>query len=135
MAIESFVVPIDACLPPGQQPQHNDNHRCNDPRTLLPPVGQATNAIRDRTDDDGHNPEASEVLKAVGDKRKLHIAVIDKAQNRRQRDHKKQHPSQRPTPNLMPKTPESYRQRDSCGQISPSQRIRDANVPKRIDEG
>ena len=87
-----------------------------------------------RTDDDGHNPEANEVLKAVGDKSKLHIAVIDKPQNWQQRDPKKQRPSQWSTPNLMPEVPKRHHQRNSGDEIPPSQRVSNANVPKWVDD-
>ena len=56
VAIEGFLIPIDACLPPSQHPQYNQNHRHNDQCALFPPVRQATHAIRGRADDDAHDP-------------------------------------------------------------------------------
>ena len=97
VAIERFFVPINACLTPSQHPQHNQHHRRNSPCALLPHARQATHAISSRADDDDHNPNTSKVLIAVGDKSIPHIAVIDKAQHRRQRNRKKQRPGQRST--------------------------------------
>ena len=91
--------------------------------------------MRSRTDNDGHNPNTCEILKAISDKSILHIAVINKFQNRQQRHRKKQRPGQRTTTNPRPKVPESYRQCNSGDEIPPSQWIGNADIPKRIDDG
>ena len=135
VAIEGFVVPIDARLPPSQQPQRDEGHRRNAQRPLLPPAWQATNPSGGRANDDRHDPDAGEVLKAVGDESVLHVAVIDEAEHRRQGDRKEQRPGQRSAPERPPEAPEGHGQRDGGDEIPPSERIGDADVPKWVDDG
>ena len=125
---------INTRLTPSQHTQHNENHRRNAQSPFLPQARQTTQAISNCADDHGHDPNACQILKTVGDKSILHIAVIDKAQHRRQRNCKKQRPGQRSAPKPLPKVPESYHQYNGGDEIPPSQWIGGANVPKRIDD-
>ena len=113
--------------------QRKYKHHTSIPNAFLPQARQAICTISGRTDDDGHDPNTGEILKAVGDKSISHIAIIDETQHRRQRDRKEQRPSQRSFPQLQPETPQSGPHHDSSNKIPPSQQVGGMDVPTRVD--
>ena len=85
------------------------------------------------TDEYRHHADAGQILKAISDEGKLHVAVIHKTKHWRQRHGKERHPGQWPTAQALPAEPEQRRNRDAGNDIDPGQRVADADIPQRIN--
>ena len=85
------------------------------------------------TDEYRHHADASQILKAISDEGKLHVAVIHKTKHWRQRHGKKRHSGQWSTAQALPAEPKQRGNRDAGNDIGPGQRIADVDIPQRIN--
>ena len=135
VAEEGDLVPVDSRLAPGHRSQKRQHHHHKPCRSRLESAWQPAGAVGGGPDQDRHDPDAGQVLKAVGHKGVQHVAVIHETQHRRKCHCKKQGPGQWPAPDPAAQEPQRCRQRRRPGQGQPGPRVPDADFPARVDDG
>ena len=111
---ESLRVPVDLRVLPGGRAQHHQQRGGGGPHARL--RRQFLRAPRNGPDQHRQHADAGEVLKAVGDHRKSHIAVVHETEHRADGDHKKQHAGQWPPSDASAQQPQGCQQRrPGCG--------------------
>ena len=135
VAEEGDIVPVDSRLAPGRRPQKRQHRHHQTRRPRLQSRRQQAGAVHGGADEDCRDPDAGQVLKAVGHKGVIHVAVIHEAQHRRQRHRKEQGSGQRSPPDPVAHQPQGCRQCRRPGQGEPCPGVPEADVPPRVDDG